>query len=307
VLVLGPVAKMMRRPVIFDPLVTLTDTIVEDRRIVSPDSPLAWALAQFDRIALRLADVVVTDTENNATYVIERFDIPAARIVVEPVGADECVFFPNPNVDWSDATSQRPLDVLFYGKYIPLHGIETILRAAKIVEERGIPIRVELVGTGQTYSVMRDLADQLKVNTIAWTDWLPELELAERLRQADVALGVFSGGAKAGRVVPNKVYQSLASRVATVTRSAPPCGTASVGGDTLLHDGESALLVPPDDPDALANAIERLCDGVTRHRIACGGYEAYQRGANAAARARVMTEVCERVMGDRWRHQSAIG
>ncbi|MEX1158427.1 MAG: glycosyltransferase, partial [Thermomicrobiales bacterium] len=232
-LVLGPVAKLTGRPVVFDPLVTLTDTIVEDRGLLSPRSPLAWAIALIDRATLRLANVVLADTTENARYMTERFGISADRIVVMPVGADEETFYKNAHADWGDATQDRPLDVLFYGKFIPLHGIETIIRAARIVAERGIPARFELAGTGQTYRETRDLAVRLSVTNITWTDWIPEQQLGNRLRHADVALGVFSGGAKAGRVVPNKVYQSLASRVATVTRASPAMTAFVLAGKPL--------------------------------------------------------------------------
>jgi glycosyltransferase involved in cell wall biosynthesis len=333
-LALGPVAKLMRKPVIFDPLVTLTDTIVEDRRLVSPRSPLAWVIRQVDRAALRLAAVVLSDTAENARYMHDTFKIPLDRIVILPVGADEVIFYENKGAVWNDATTERPLDVLFYGKFIPLHGIETIIRAARIVEERDIQVRFELVGTGQTYQETRDLARALGVGNITWTDWIPYLGLGNRLREADVALGVFSSGAKAGRVVPNKVYQSLASRVATVTRendalcvfdkplpnpsptkggalgraipTVPPFSGEGLGRG-LSDDGAYALLIAPDDPAALADAIERLCDGETRQRIAKAGFAAYNQAADYKARRNIMASVIERVMEGKWQRQPGRG
>ena len=338
-LLLGPVAKLVGRPVIFDPLVTLTDTIVEDRELVSLRSPLAWVIASIDRAALCLADVVLADTVENARYMAEQFGVSSNRIVVLPVGANEVIFYENAVPDWSDATVERPLDVLFYGKFIPLHGIETIVRAARLVEERGIPARFELVGTGQTYREMRELATGLNVSNITWTEWIAEEQLGDRLRRADVALGVFSGGPKAGRVVPNKVYQSLSARIATVTRESPAMAALSCvrkplpspekggafGTDELkappfsgeglgrglrtpaASDNENALLVPPDDPVALANAIEQLCSGAERERIASGGETAYERRANATVRSQIVGDVVERVMGSRWQRQHARG
>ncbi|MEX1158755.1 MAG: hypothetical protein WEC79_07495, partial [Thermomicrobiales bacterium] len=74
-----------------------------------------------------------------------------------------------------------------------------------------------------------------------------------------------------------------------------------------LPASDSALLVPPDDPAALAGAIERLCSGELRERIASAGREVYAQHADAAARARVMGEVIERVMGSRWQRQPVRG
>ncbi|HEY8237316.1 MAG TPA: hypothetical protein VIF85_11800, partial [Gaiellaceae bacterium] len=54
------------RPVVFNPLVSLYDTFVADRRRFGPKSPAARALEAIDRRALRAADLVIADTQANA-------------------------------------------------------------------------------------------------------------------------------------------------------------------------------------------------------------------------------------------------
>ena len=73
------------------------------------------------------------------------------------------------------------------------------------------------------------------------------------------------------------------------------------------HECEGMVLVPPDDPQALASAIERLCNGSERERIARGGKAAYEKHTGAMARAGIMRDVVERVMGDRWQRQPVRG
>jgi glycosyltransferase involved in cell wall biosynthesis len=75
------------------------------------------------------------------------------------------------------------------------------------------------------------------------------------------------------------------------------------GRGSRQHD--NVILVPPDDPEALANAIERLCGGSERERIAHRGKRAYETYAGANARAGIMSMVVEQVMGDRWQRQPA--
>ncbi len=84
-------------------------------------------------------------------------------------------------------------------------------------------------------------------------------------------------------MIPNKAFQALA------------CGTPLVTGDTpgareLLVDGESALLVPPGDAEALAAALRRLAadDGLAQ-RLSESGLAAYRSHAS------------EQVLGVRWR------
>jgi glycosyltransferase involved in cell wall biosynthesis len=255
------------RPLVFNPLVSLTDTLVEDRERFGPGSVAARLLRAIDRRALRGADVVVADTDANAAYLATLANLPPGRVETCFVGAEERVFGPG----W-----RRPerFVALFVGKLIPLHGLETILAAAALAPE--VPFRV--VGSGQ----LEPLLEQRGPN-VEWVEWVEYERLPEELHRAGCALGVFGTTAKAGRVIPNKTFQALA------------CGTPLVTADTpaareLLRDGETALLVPPGDAAALAAAVTRLAaDGRLAERVSAGGLEAYRARASEA------------VLGARWR------
>ena len=260
-----PAARRAARgaPVVFNPLVSLADTLVTDRARFRPDSLSARALALADRRALRAADVVVADTEQHARFLTELAGLE--RVEVCFVGAEERVFQPAPLGAFTHA--------LFVGKLIPLHGLETILEAARLAPD--LPFRV--VGSGQL-----DAKLGRRPGNVEWVPWVEYERLADELHRAGAALGIFGSSAKARRVIPNKAFQALA------------CGTPLVTADTpaareLLLDGESALLVPPGDAPALADALQRLAsDDALRARIAAGGLSAYRRHAS------------EEVLGRRW-------
>jgi glycosyltransferase involved in cell wall biosynthesis len=284
-LLCAPFARLLGRPVVFNPLVSLTDTIVEDRALVPAGGLAARLIEQLDQRALRQADIVLVDTYANGSFLEQRFGLDPDRIVVLPVGVDAEVFHRR--------SAPRPhggeLDVLFYGKFIPLHGIETIIRAARIIEREAGDIRFELVGAGQQYDAMRRLARELGVRDIRWVDWLPYKMLGERLARADVALGIFSGGTKASRVIPNKVHQALACGVPVVTRD-------SAAIRELLFDRESVVLVPPDDPMALAAALVELRDDpALRERIGIAGLRAWQAYASEERLAAIAAHVLARI------------
>jgi len=252
-------------PVVWDALVSLSDTLVADRGRFRAGSVPARALELLDRRALRAADLVVADTEQNADFLRRLGGLPPSRVAVVRVGAEERVFHPG----W------KPLDPpLFVGKLIPLHGLETILEAARIAPD----LHIRIVGRGQLEALLAE-----RSGNVEWVPWIPYEELGGALRRASVALGVFGRSDKASRVVPNKAYQALA------------CGTPLVTADTpatrdLLADGESAVLVPPGDPEALSGALRSLRDDVERARaIGAGGRQAYEGAAS------------ERVLADRWR------
>jgi glycosyltransferase involved in cell wall biosynthesis len=255
------------KPVVFNPLVSLEDTLVDDRRRFRSGSLPARVLRAIDRRALRAADLVVADTEANADDLARRAHIPHKKVAVCFVGAEERVFGPG----WE---RREPFVALFVGKLIPLHGLETVLAAARIAPE----LRFRIVGSGQRESALASRPDN-----VDWTPWVEYERLPGELHAAGCALGVFGTSAKAGRVIPNKVFQALACGTPVVTANTP-------AARELLADGVSALLVPPGDPEALAAAVMRLADDAAlAERIAARGHAVFREQAS------------EEVLGARWR------
>ncbi len=253
------------RPVVFNPLVSLADTLVSDRGRFGPGSLSARVLERIDRHAFRSADLVVADTDAHAQFLAQLTG--RSDIAVCFVGAEERLF----RRDWQPRT---PFTALFVGKLIPLQGVGTILAAAALAPE--LPFR--LVGSGQLAPLLDDRP--ANVEHVAWVEYE---QLPGELRNAGCALGIFGTTAKAQRVIPNKVFQALACGVPVVTANTP-------AARELLVDGESALLVPSGDPAQLADAVRRLAaDGDLAQRIAAGGRAAYERAAS------------ETVLGSRWR------
>jgi glycosyltransferase involved in cell wall biosynthesis len=254
-------------PLVFNPLVSLTDTFVEDRARFSPGSLPARALTLWDRHTIRTADLVVCDTHANARYFADLADVDPAKFAVCFVGAEERVFTPG----W---VPQEPFTCLFVGKLIPLHGLETILAAARLAPE----IAFRVVGSGQLEPMLAGAP--ANVEHVAWVEYE---RLPGELHRAGCALGVFGTSAKAARVIPNKAFQAIACATPLVTADTP-------GARELLVDGESALLVPPGDPPALAEAIRRLAaDPALAQRLSEGGLAAYRKHTS------------EDVLGQRWR------
>jgi glycosyltransferase involved in cell wall biosynthesis len=258
-------------PVVFNALVSLADTLVHDRGRFRPGSLAARALQALDRRALRAADLVVADTEANADHLAELGGLPRERVAVCLVGAEERLFRPG----WSP--SEPPV---FVGKLIPLHGLPTILGAARAAPE----LRLRVVGSGQLDALL-----ETRPPNVAWTRWVPYEQVPELLQRAACALGVFGTSAKASRVIPNKAFQALA------------CGTPLVTGDTpaareLLVNGESALLVAPGDTEELASALRHLAqDPGLAARLSAGGLRAYQERASEAVLGRRWRDLLERL------------
>jgi glycosyltransferase involved in cell wall biosynthesis len=265
------VAATRKACLVFDPLVSLADTFVGDRGLVGRGSPAAAAAGAIDRVAFTCADLVLADTWAHAAYFQRKFRLRRSRVAVVPVGA-----LPVSDADGSvrPVDADRPLTVVQYGKWSPLHGADIVLEAADLL--RGEPVRFVLAGEGQLSADLRTTIRRRRLEHVDWLGMRPHAELRRLLLDADVCLGVFGSSEKAGRVVPNKVYDGLACGRPVVTAATP-------GVRELLHDGEDALLVPPGDGAALATALRRLLEEGERARLGAAALALYRRSCTPEA------------------------
>lgn len=267
-LVAAPLARWRGRPLVYSPVVSLHETVVTDRRMFAEGSlagRLAWLL---DRAALRLADLVVLETETYIDYFSREFGVPRRRFLRVLLGADEANFRPGRGA--ADRPPDDPFRVFFYGKFTPLQGVPVIVRAAALLQERVPGLRFEIVGSGQLSREVRALAGELGLANTEFVDWVDYALLPERIGRADVSLGIFGETEKTRRGIPVKVYDALAMGKPLITGDTP-------AARELLVDGENALLCPTGDPPALAAAIERLWrDPHLRRRLAAGARRTFQ-------------------------------
>jgi len=259
-IVLAPLARMRRMPLIFDIYISLFDTIVSDRKIASERSVIGRLSRAVDWLSLRSAHRVIADTPEHAELYADLGGIARDRIGVVWVGADDDVFRPRPDI------APQPNRVLFYGTYIKLHGIDVVVRAAKLLEAEGVEFR--FIGTGQERATIDRLIEELQVSNIAMTERVPLEDLPAEIASSALCCGIFGASDKVRRVVPNKVFECVAVGRPVVTADTP-----AMRG--VFTDNEVAL-VPAGDPDALARTIrDLLADPERRDAMATAAQRHY--------------------------------
>lgn len=283
--------RLPRRPLVFSPLISLYDTLVDDRRSFVEASPMGRFLRWLDRRTCSISDLILLDTDAHISYFVDTFGLPRDKFVRVFVGADETVFTPvRPPPVTPHPTA--PFRILFVGKFTPLHGLDTIIRAAALMKDR-TDIVFDMIGSGQLSDEIHALAGQEALSSVQFTDWVEYDQLPERITQADVCLGIFGTTAKTDRVIPTKVFATLAMGKPLITGD-------SVAIRELLTDGENAVLCPRGDTEALSCAIRRVLeDRMLMDRIAEGGRQVYlahaseaQIGQTVADALRELTNTC---------------
>lgn len=264
--VLGPVARIRRIPAVLDVFISLYDTVVLDRGLRSKRSPVALATRALDVAACWSVRSVVVDTPEHADFFARFTHRGRSHFAVLWVGAEEQRF-----VTAADPGDDAP--ILWYLTYIPLHGFETVARAAAELADDGRIFR--LIGDGQERASAERLVRELGLTNVEFVAPVPEAELPAEIAGASICLGVFGTSDKAARVVPNKVFQGAAAGRAIVTAATPAVINAF---------GDALVTVPVGDATALADAIRAL-RGPARLAVAERARATYEQHYSEAALA----------------------
>jgi glycosyltransferase involved in cell wall biosynthesis len=213
-------------------------------------------------VKLRDAEFAVTCAQVNAQYMGQLAGAGVQdRIVVNYHGVNLERFRPRPPA----ARGELPCLVTCGGLRL-YKGHHVLLRACA---EMQTPVRCVIIGSGPQRPVLEKLADSLGIaGRVELTGALPQEEVAERYSQADLFVLASIIVERFGRqdVIPNVLVEAMAMRL-------PVVATAIPGIRELFEDGKAGRLVPPNDSQALAAALdELLADETERRRLAEAGY-----------------------------------
>ncbi len=262
--------------IVYAPLVSVTETLVDDRRRYARGGIVARMFAALDRLCCRAADVVVVDTQEHRRYFVERLGVDPARLAVCHLGADNGAFRPLLEHATS-ADKGRGVEVLYFGQDLPLHGLDVVVDAVGRLATRD-DIRFTFIGTGEERSRVQRAIEATRAKA-EFRDWVPYESLAERIADADIVLGIFGSSEKARMVVPNKVYEA-----ALVGRAIVTADTAAVR--EIFTDGENIVLAAADGAELAAKFALLAANASKRDELGHAASALMQRSFSDAALGR---------------------
>ena len=248
-------------------LETLHHPITVDRQLALSHTTNVWQQFSqrrwfgFLRMQVKVARSlprIVTVSQSSKTDIAAQMGVDPDRMTVVPVGVDPAMFRPREDVE-----PVKGRIMVTSSSDVPMKGLVPLLEAvAKLRTERDIELVV--IGNPRPDGRVAKAIERLDLAPIVrCVTGISDDELARNYGQAQVA------------VVP-----SLYEGFSLPAIEAMACGVALVattGGalpEVVGIDGETGLLVPPDDPGALAEAIGRLLDDdALRARIGAAGRE----------------------------------
>ncbi|MGA2520412.1 MAG: glycosyltransferase family 4 protein [Acidimicrobiales bacterium] len=236
-----PLLTTLHHPITVDRVLALSHAENGYRRLTQR----RWFgfLGMQKRVARQLPRIV-TVSESSKTDIAAQMGVDPSRMTVVPVGVDHTVFRPRP-----ERPRIKGRIMVTSSSDVPMKGLVPLLEAvAKLRTERDIELVV--IGKPQEGGRVARTIDRLGLAPVVrCVRGISDDELACLYGEAEVA------------VVP-----SLYEGFSLPAIEAMACGVplvATTGGalpEVVGADGETALLVTPDDPEALAGAIRRIFD-----------------------------------------------
>jgi glycosyltransferase involved in cell wall biosynthesis len=195
------------------------------------------------RVARRL-EHIITVSHSSREQIEEHLRVSPGRVDVVPIGTDTDLFSPDRSV------RRVPGRIVTTASAdVPLKGLLPLVEAAaKLATERHVELVV--VGSPRPDGPVARAIERFNLDgVVRFTGRVTDAELVHELRSAEVA------------VVPS-LFEGFSLPVVEAMACATPV-VATTGGalpEVAGADGRTAMLVPPNDPDALATAIGRTLD-----------------------------------------------
>ena len=199
--------------------------------------------------AVKLADAafLACDTEATRRALHELLPaIPRARLVLlrDPLTLSP----PDEDISLPPTSVPQPLRLLSVGTLCPRKGVDVLLRACTRLVQQNVDFELRVVGNGP----LRRRLKWLAFRRVVFTGHIPHENMSDLYQRADVVVlpsRVAADGDRDG--MPSALTEAMAFGCAVVASRLP-------GIDEAVETGQSGLLVPPDDVDALAQALLEL-------------------------------------------------
>ena len=253
-------------PLVLDSFMSLY-LIAWERGLVTKHPLMGKVLHVLEYIAYRLPDIIIQDTIQYRDWLKHEYRLKRKKVRLVPTGADDRVF----QVINLPGTHQKSnTKVLYYGSYIPNHGIPTIMQAILALK---IETQIEfvMVGDGPEKEMAVSFAKEYDLHNVSFIDWIPQSELVSLIDSADICLGAFGETPQSLMTVQNKIYECMAMARAVITGE-------SEAVQEQFKNIENIYLVERKNSASLAGAILHLStDSSLRNKIATCGYAIYSR------------------------------
>ncbi|AUV82523.1 hypothetical protein C2R22_13465 [Salinigranum rubrum] len=190
----------------------------------------------------------IVHTESSKEILQTRSGVPTSRI---PHGAYE-IFS-----SYDAQCYEERNTVLLFGRLVPSKGFDTLIRAAPLLAETDLPdLRIVIAGSGEISEELLELIKEYEQIFEVYNYYIPDEEVAELFSRATVV------------AIPQKVQAGHSGTLTIAFSFGKPVVATNIGEfPELVEESGSGRIVPPEDPERLAEAIHEVLSNEDRNEM----------------------------------------
>lgn len=241
--------KLLNKKIIVDYYISHYDALVNDQKSVSKKSITAKKILFLDRGFMKASDIVIFLNEAESEYYqkVAGLKLTSEKIKIIPL----CIDYKR-ELFVNERKATENFNVCWWGTYIPLHGLENLIKAFEHIKNHNINLYLfgdsdEKAAPYLALIESLGLSEKIKINNkFRFANGLLAPFLAQ---QCHLAIGNFGDSDKAKTVLVNKLVDALSLGI--------PCLTMKTRATSeLLANNEGLIIVDP-VPEAIAREIQR--------------------------------------------------
>jgi glycosyltransferase involved in cell wall biosynthesis len=245
-------AKLMGKLVIVDFYASYYDMLVNDTKTVEKSSEEAKELIRVDQTAIEMADRLIFLNKAERSYYLSCImdspeNVITNKIDILPLVIDnkECA-----QLNYFRGKDQK-LRIIWWGTYIPLHGLDVIIDAMKLLSDWNMNFELLIWGNdtkkAEPYiAKVHSLKLNEKIRFI--NEWRGNEYYGDYVpKNCDIMLGIFGSSLKAKTVIANKVIDGVAFQM--------PMITAESEGLKEFFDGKNDIWMINNTSEDLAQTL----------------------------------------------------
>ncbi len=227
------VQLLTKKPVIFDSFVSGYQTIVLEKKLVNKESLIAKLIKATEKYFMGKCDKILVDTIEHKNYFVKEFGLEPQKV--------QYIYLTASKEYKPRNKTTKTFTVFWYGSALPMHGLKTIIGAAKELENERIEFK--LIARMNNFNQFFSLPMNMTV-----IDYLPQKELIKEIGNASVCLTGYGDTHKSNKVILGKTWQYSAMEKTMILSD-------TKANKEVFKDQIDCLMVKPENQKELAKAI----------------------------------------------------
>lgn len=234
-----------RVPFLFEVRDLWPQTLIDMGRL-SPDGVTTRLMRGLEKWLYRRARYIISVLPNAYEYIVP-LGIDKDKIVWIPNGVDLSAF----PVPAHPAEEHDPFTLMYFGAHGRPNGLDNIILAMELLQKRKIPVRLRLIGEGGEKNSLKEMVAEKGLNNVVFEDSVPKEKIPQLAREADAfVFNILNLPLYRFGISLNKLFDYFAA--------AKPIIYGGAAANDPVSEARAGITVPPEDPGAMAGAVEKL-------------------------------------------------